>query len=221
MTTLLSIRSSLFNGHGQSSVLAQRFIEGWRAQTADGSVVSRDLAKDPVPHLSPARLQAFMTPAEERSAEQQDTVDFSDALIGELKGADVVVLAIPMYNFNVPSVLHAYFDHIARAGVTFRYTAEGSEGLVKGKRAYVFIASGGLHGEDHSLPRFVRQFLELIGIVDVQFIHAEGLAVSEELKAKGLAAAEGRIEALLEAVSVHALVPQSGEKRGNDETLRG
>ncbi len=201
MTTLLSIRSSLFNGQGQSSALADRFIAGWRARQPAGRVATRDLANNPVPHLSPARFQAFVTPEAERTPEQQAFVDFSDALIDELQRADVVVLAIPMYNFTVPSVLHAYFDHLARAGVTFRYTAEGAEGLVKGKRAVVFITSGGLHGEDHSLPRFVRQFLELIGIVDVQFVHAEGLAVSEELKANGLAAAEGRIEHLLGAVT--------------------
>ena len=138
MKTLLQIKSSIFSDGGQSSVLADRFVAAWRAANPQGKVVVRNLALDPVPHLDAARLGAFVSKAEERSAEQQAVLDYSDVLIDELRNADVVVLGVPMYNFGVPSSLKAYFDHVARAGVTFRYTASGPEGLLTGKRVVVF-----------------------------------------------------------------------------------
>jgi hypothetical protein len=106
-------------------------------------LVVRDLAADPVPHLDGARVASFFARPEQRSAEQRAIVAYSDALIGELRRADVVVLGLPMYNFGVPSQLKAWFDHIARAGETFRYTDKGSVGLLKGKKAYVIAARGG------------------------------------------------------------------------------
>jgi FMN-dependent NADH-azoreductase len=92
-----------------------------------------------------------------------------------------------MYNFSVPSTLRAYFDHIARAGVTFRYTAEGPQGLLQGKQAYVFITRGSIFSptNDTQTP-YLRQFLGFIGITDVQVVHAEGLAISEESREKSL-----------------------------------
>src|SRR5690606_30990602 len=159
MSTLLKIQSSLFHGQGQASTLANAFVEKWQAQHPEGTVISRDLAEEPVPHLSLARFQAFTTAPDERTDEQRQVVAYSDTLIEELKNADVIVFGIPMYNFNVPSTLHTYFDHIARAGVTFRYTEKGPEGLIKGKKAYAFISRGGVYGEDHSQTSFIRQFL--------------------------------------------------------------
>lgn len=198
MAKLLKIQTSLFQNDGQSSQLAEQFASRWLARNPGGRVVSRDLAAGPVPHLDLARFQAFLTAAEERTPEQQQVVAYSDALIEEIASADVLVLGIPMYNFSVPSTLRAYFDHIARAGVTFRYTPEGPEGLLKGKKAYVFITRGGFYGEDHSQTAFVRQFLGFIGINDVEIVHAEGLAINEDSKEKSLAGARGKIEALTE-----------------------
>lgn len=199
MSTLLKIQSSIFNGQGQSSALVKKFAEGWLAQHPEGTVISRDLAGDPVPHLNLARFQAFSTAPADRTEAQRQVVAYSDALIDELKNADVIVFGIPMYNFNIPSVLHAYFDHIARSGVTFRYTENGPEGLITGKKAYVFISRGGIYGEDHSQTSFVRQFLGFVGITDVEFIFAEGLALNDGAKNERLAAAEGRIDQLLSA----------------------
>ncbi len=199
MSTLLKIQSSLYNGQGQSSALASRFADKWQAQHPEGQVVSRNLAEDPVPHLNLDRFQAFTTEPAEMTADQRQVVAYSDALIEELKSADVIVFGVPMYNFNVPSTLHTYFDHIARAGVTFRYTEKGPEGLIKGKKAYVFISRGGIYGEDHSQTNFVRQFLGFIGITDVEFIHAEGLAMGDNTRAESLAAAENRIGRVLTA----------------------
>src|SRR5699024_5756317 len=98
----------------------------------------------------------------------------------ELKAADVIVFAVPMYNFNIPAALQNYFDHVARAGETFRYTADGPEGLVKGKQVAVFITRGGNYGEEHSHTTYLRQILTFIGLDKARFFHAEGLAISDE-----------------------------------------
>ncbi|SHE57198.1 FMN-dependent NADH-azoreductase [Microbulbifer donghaiensis] len=196
MAKLLKIQTSMFQNDGQSSQLAEQYTKNWQARNPDGQVISRDLAAEPVPHLDLGRFQSFITAAEERTAEQKAVVSYSDALIEEIASADVLVLGIPMYNFSVPSTLRAYFDHIARAGVTFQYTPEGPEGLLKGKKAVVFITRGGYYGEDHSQTAFVRQFLGFIGITDVEVVHAEGLAVSDEAKDHALNAAQARIAEL-------------------------
>src|SRR5712664_1446080 len=151
MKTLLQIRSSIFSNDGQSSRLAERFVARWRASNPGGKVIVRDLAREPVPHLDAARFGAFLAKPEERTPDQQAVVDYSDALIGELKRADVVVLGLPMYNFGVPSTLKAYFDHVARVGETFKYTEKGPAGLLTGKKVYVFAARGGMYrSEEHT-----------------------------------------------------------------------
>ena len=132
-------------------------------------------------------------------------VDYSDALIEELRSADTIVFAVPMYNFSVPSTLRAYFDHIARAGVTFRYTATGPEGLIKGKKAYVFITRGGIMSADADTQTpYLKQFLGFIGITDVEFFHAEGLAYGDEVREKSLGSARQAIANLLTSQAIAA-----------------
>lgn len=198
MTKLLQINTSLFAGKGQSSQLAEQFVAEWRQHHPDTQVQVRDLASDGVPHLDAQRFSAFITAAEARSPEQQTVVDYSDALIAELKSADVIVLGLPMYNFGVPSQLKSYFDHIARAGVTFRYTANGPEGLIQGKKAYVFAARGGLYAGTplDSQTHYVRDFLRFIGIADVEFVYAEGLNIDAERKQSALHQAQDAIQRL-------------------------
>lgn len=196
MKTVLQLNTSILSGNGQSSQLANDFV----AQLDADEVVVRDLAKEPVPHLDGERFSAFITTEEKRTFEQKQVVDYSDRLIGELKQANVIVLGLPMYNFGVPSMLKAYFDHIARAGVTFRYTEKGPVGLLTGKKVYVFATRGGLY---EGTPRdtqsaYVRDFLAFLGITDVEFVYAEGLAISEASKAASLAKARE---------SLHNLVP--------------
>lgn len=198
MKTLLQLNSSLFAGDGQSTRLAGEFVAAWRARNPDGKVTVRDLALDPVPHLDAARLQSFLAKPEERSPEQQAVVAQSDALIEQIRSADVIVLGLPMYNFTLPSTLKAYFDHIARAGVTFRYTEKGPEGLLTGKKAYVFATRGGHYAgtaQDHQSV-YVRQFLGFLGLDDVEFVYAEGLAISEASKEAGLLKARNHIRRL-------------------------
>ena len=200
MKTLLQIRSSIFSNDGQSSRLAERFVARWRASNPGGKVIVRDLAKEPVPHLDAARFGAFLAKPEERTPAQQAVVDYSDALIGELKRADVVVLGLPMYNFGVPSTLKAYFDHVARVGETFKYTEKGPVGLLTGKKVYVFAARGGMYAgtpNDTQTP-FIRTFLSFLGMSDIEFVYAEGLAISDASKKQTLARAEAVIAALVE-----------------------
>jgi FMN-dependent NADH-azoreductase len=125
-------------------------------------------------------------------------VAYSDALIDELRRADVIVLGLPMYNFGVPSQLKAYFDHIARAGVTFRYTEQGPVGLLAGKKAYVFATRGGVYAGTplDTQTGYVRDFLRFIGISDVEFVYAEGLAINPQSRESGLARASARIAQL-------------------------
>jgi FMN-dependent NADH-azoreductase len=187
MKTLLKIQSSLFGANSQSSQLADRFIDSWLVKHPGGQVVTRDLNTNPVPHLTAERFAAFASKADDRTTDQQAVLNFSDALIAELKSADTVVLAVPMYNFSVPSTLRAYFDHVARAGITFRYTASGPQGLLQGKQAYVFVTRGGFYTEaNDTVTPYLRQFLGFIGITAVQFVYAEGLAISEESREKSL-----------------------------------
>ena len=199
MTTLLQINASISNGKGQSSRLARQFVTAFQKGNPGTKVVVRDVAAaEPVPHLDGERFGSFITKAEERSAAQQAVVAYSDTLINELKQADVIVLGLPMYNFGVPSQLKAYFDHIARAGVTFKYTDKGPVGQLTGKRAYVFAARGGVYAGTplDTQTGYVRDFLRFVGISDVNFVYAEGLAMSPQSKEAGLAKATAEIARL-------------------------
>ena len=199
-TTLLQLNASLYSGAGQSTLLGNEFVARWRQRHPGGTVVVRDLARDPVPHLTAGRFQAFLTKREERTPEQQAVVAYSDTLIAELERADTIVMGLPMYNFDVPSTLKAYFDHIARAGATFRYTEKGPVGLLTGKKVYVFATRGGIYAGTPSDTQtaYVRQFLRLLGIVDVEFVYAEGLAISDASKQAALSKARQVIERLNE-----------------------
>jgi FMN-dependent NADH-azoreductase len=199
MTTLLQIKASISHDQGLSSQLANNFVAAYRKGHPDAKVLVREVASaEPVPHLNGERFGAFITKPEQRTDAQHAVVAYSDALIDELKRADVVVIGLPMYNFGVPSQLKAYFDHIARAGVTFKYTATGPVGLLTGKKVYVFAARGGLYAGSplDTQTGYVRDFLAFLGMKDVQFVYAEGLAVSPESREAGLAKAAAEIAAL-------------------------
>jgi FMN-dependent NADH-azoreductase len=199
MTTLLQINASINNSDGQSSQLANQFVAAFHKRFPKARIVVRDVAAtDPVPHLNAERFGAFISKPEERSAAQHAVVAYSDALIDELKEADVIVLGLPMYNFGVPSQLKAYFDHIARAGVTFKYTDKGPVGQLTGKKVYVFAARGGLYAGTplDTQTSYVRDFLRFIGLTDVEFVYAEGLAISPQSRETGLAKALAEIARL-------------------------
>jgi FMN-dependent NADH-azoreductase len=198
MKTLLQINTSLFSEQGHSTQLAQRLVENWRLQNPHGQVVVRDLAKHPVPHLSAERFQAFLTPAGERTDEQQAVAAESDRWIAELREADTVVLGLPMYNFGVPSTLKAYFDHIARAGITFKYTDAGPVGLLADKPVYIVATRGGAYRgtAKDTQSQYVRDFFEFLGIRDVHFVYAEGLNMGTETQQASLRSAQAQIAGL-------------------------
>jgi FMN-dependent NADH-azoreductase len=199
MTTLLQIKASISHDQGLSSQLANNFVAAYRKSHPDAKVLVREVASaEPVPHLNGERFGAFIAKPEARTDAQHAVVAYSDALIDELKRADIVVIGLPMYNFGVPSQLKAYFDHIARGGVTFKYTATGPVGLLSGKKVYVFAARGGLYAGSplDTQTGYVRDFLAFLGMHDVQFVYAEGLAVSPESREAGLAKAAAEIASL-------------------------
>jgi FMN-dependent NADH-azoreductase len=200
MRTLLVIRSSLFNGSGQSSRLTDEFVKLWKANHPDGRVLCRDLAADPVPHLNAETFSGFQADAANRSPAQQAAVAVSDSLIAELKQADEVVIGLPMYNFSVPSTFKAWMDYVARAGVTFRYTERGPEGLIDDKPLHVLCARGGEYAgtpADTQSP-LIESFFGMLGIGDVRFVYAEGLALGEQAREQAMDSAFSKIDRAIE-----------------------
>jgi len=193
---ILQINSSQRRAASQSTRLATRLVERLRDVDPEATVFVRDLAADPHPVLDEAALGALFTPAAQRTIEQAQRVALDDALIDELKAADIVVLGVPMYNFGVPAQLKNWIDAISRAGVTFRYTANGPEGLVTGKKVYVAVTRGGLYRNtpaDTQVP-YLKTVFGFLGMTDVHFVYAEGLAMGAESEARALAAAHEQIE---------------------------
>ncbi|SMG01161.1 FMN-dependent NADH-azoreductase [Burkholderia singularis] len=197
MTTILQINSAARSQGAQSTLLADELTAKLQQSNPGAQVTLRNLQADPLPHLDDAVLGAFFTPADKRSAEQNAIVAKSDALVAELQAADVIVIGAPLYNFGISSQLKTYFDWIARAGVTFRYTANGPEGLVTGKKVYVVSARGGKYTgtpNDSQTP-YLKTFLGFLGMTDVQFIFAEGLNMGPDAQSAGLATAREAIAA--------------------------
>ena len=198
MNNVLCLNCSIQGDSSQSRQLSNKLLERIKKTYSSVKIVSRDLAKDPLPHLNGVQFNAFITPPEQRTSQQTVLASQSDDLIKEISDADTVVLALPMYNFGIPSQLKSYFDNLARAGVTFKYTATGPLGLLTGKKAIVLATRGGLYfGTDKDTQtKYVKDFLSFIGITDVEFIYAEGLAISPEQKVKSLELANDIIEAM-------------------------
>lgn len=195
---ILQINSSARSAGANSTRLADAVTTRLKAANPGAVVELRDLAAHPHPVLDEAALGALFTPAEQRSPEQAARVALDDALIAQLQSADAIVLGVPMYNFGVPVQLKTWIDAIARAGVTFRYTENGPEGLVKGKKVYVALARGGIYRDtpaDSQVP-YLKGVLGFLGMTDVEFIYAEGLAMGPETADKAFAEAEAAIAAL-------------------------
>lgn len=149
-------------------------------------VTTRDLAVTPVPQIDEAWIGANFTPRADRSPEQAQALALSDELVAELQYADTVVIGLPVYNFGVPAALKAWIDNIARAGVTFRYTETGPEGLLRGKTAIVAMASGGTEAgsEIDFATGYIRHILGFVGITDVTFVTADRLMIDAEATLK-------------------------------------
>jgi FMN-dependent NADH-azoreductase len=164
--------------------LGNAIVEKLQAANAGSTVKVHDLVKTPFPHLEEVHLNSFYTPKESHTPELSEAVKHSDNAIAELTEADAIVIGVPLYNFSIHSTLKAWIDHIARAGITFRYTAEGPEGLVKNKKVYLAIASGGVYSEgpmksyDFTEP-YLRAVLGFLGMTDIAAFRVEGVAVPD------------------------------------------
>jgi FMN-dependent NADH-azoreductase len=185
MSTLLHINSSVRVNGSASRQLTGEFVAKWQAAHPNNRVVERDLASEEVPHLTEQTIGAFFTPPDQRSSEQINAVQLSDTLVAELTAADIIVIGAPMYNFSVSSALKAWIDHIARAGVTFKYTETGPVGQLTGKKVIVFTSRGGVYSEGPYKSMdfhetYLRGVLGFVGLTDVTFVHTEGLALGEE-----------------------------------------
>lgn len=181
---ILQIISSARGVDSYSTRLSQGIIDKLLAAQPGSTVVVRNVATEPFPHLEEAHLQAYLTPAEGRSAEQEQAVRHSDEAIAEVMAADVLVIGVPFYNFGISSSLKAWLDHLTRAGITFRYTPNGPEGLITGKKVYLAVASGGIYSEgpmqayDFATP-YLRTVLRFLGLTDVTVARAEGVKLPE------------------------------------------
>ena len=196
---ILQINSSARSTGSESTRLADSIVARLTAANAGAQVTRRDLAVQPHPAIDEATLGALFTPADQRSAEQAARVALDDVLIAEVQAADVIVIGAPMYNFGITVQLKSWFDAIARAGVTFRYSATGPEGLLTNKKVYVTLARGGLYrdsGNDWQVP-YLKTFLGFLGLTDVTFVYSEGHGMGPEAVAKAQAAADAHIEAVL------------------------
>ena len=200
-TRALLVTSSILGDNGQSNALASHFQQ--QAAARDGvAVTHRDVVANALPHLAIEELGAWQTPADERTTEQQALAAHSDELLADLRANDVLVLAVPMYNLGIPSQLKAWFDRVLRAGETFRYTENGPQGLIEGKRAIILAARGGQYAgtEFDSQTPHLKTMLGLMGISDVEVVFAEGLNMGDAHRDAAMKEAFQAIDQLVEAL---------------------
>ena len=176
MSTILHITASIRGDESVSRSLGTRLVEGLAA-SKNATVVTRDLSKNDIPFVDAERFAANLAPYAERSSEQHELAKIADELIGELQDADTIVFSVPVYNFSVPATVKAWADLVARAGTTFRYTENGPEGLLTGKKVYVTAASGGtpLGSEIDFMSPWLKFFLGFLGMTDVELVAADGI----------------------------------------------
>jgi FMN-dependent NADH-azoreductase len=204
MKNILLLNSSPRGDASHSGKVAAELVAQLKAKAKGATVALRDLSTDALPHIDDAFVTGRTLEADKRSKAQNDAVALSDKLIAELKAADVVVIASPMINFGVATTLKAWFDYVLRAGVTFKYTEKGPEGLITGKKVYVVQARGGVYSQgpakaaDFQEP-YIRHLLGFIGINDVNFVLVEGVAYGPDAAAKAEKAAIDSIPELLKA----------------------
>jgi FMN-dependent NADH-azoreductase len=182
MKNILVIETSPRGKESVSRKLTKAILEKLKQKDPGCEVKLHDLSTHPTPHLEESHLAAFYAPPEKHTAENKEAVSHSNKSIAEVMAADTIVIGVPMYNFSIPSTLKAWIDHLVRAGITFRYTATGPEGLIKGKKVYLAIATGGIYSEGAMKPfdftePYLRAVLGFLGMTDVTAFRVEGVAV--------------------------------------------
>ena len=196
MSNVLVLKSSILADNSQSNKLADYAIE----KLQGNNIVVRDLAQNQLPQFDTTAATAVR--GEPKTGEEKQLLALSDELVTELKTADVVVIGAPMYNLNIPTQLKAYFDFIARPRVTFQYTENGPQGLLKGKKAIVLAAFGGFHQNQSTdlVTAYIKTILGFIGITDVQFVYSEGIGLGADSIAKAQAHAKAEIDKIATAL---------------------
>ena len=195
---LLHIDSGILGDHSVSRRLTAAVTAQIKAEQPRATVAYRDLVASPLPHLSGAHLMAANAAPEDVDAQIAADVAESKAVLDEFLAADTIVLGVPMYNFSLPSQLKAWIDRVAVAGKTFRYTAEGPEGLAKGKKVIVVSTRGGHYSAgpaalmDHQ-ESYLKTVLGFFGITDIEIVRAEGLNLSSDSKIEAISEAERSI----------------------------
>ena len=195
---ILQINGAARSNGANSTKLADSITTRLKSKHPQATEEVRDLAANPHPVLDEAALGALFTPADQRTPEQAARVALDDALIAQVQSADVIVLGVPMYNFGIPVQLKTWIDAIARAGVTFQYTANGPEGLIKGKKVYLALARGGMYRDtpnDSQVP-YLKTVLGFLGMTDVECVYAEGLAMGAEGAVQSFAKAEETLDTM-------------------------
>lgn len=199
MSKLLVINSSPMTDSSNTRELVDTFVTAWKQKHAGAEVISRDIGRNPPPHLDEVTIGSFYTPDDARNDAQQQAVALSDQLVDELQQADTLVIGSPMHNFSITSALKTYIDHVARVGRTFQYTENGPEGLLQGKKVFVLTARGGRYGAGspaaamNHQDAYLETVLAFIGLKDVTNISAEGLSSGDQ----GVRTAAAEIDALL------------------------
>jgi FMN-dependent NADH-azoreductase len=201
MTQILLIQSSSNLASSVSRDLSESYVKDYKAAHPDVSVTELDLVASPIPHLGVDLLGGMFGKPESLTEAQKAALVLSDKLVDEIMAASLIVIGVPMYNFSIPSALKAWIDHVIRSGRTFSYTAEGPKGLVTGKKAVLFLASGGVYSDGPYKPydfqeTYLRAILGFIGITDVTVVRAEGLAMGPEAATKAVADARATAAAL-------------------------
>jgi FMN-dependent NADH-azoreductase len=182
MKKILSIETSAKAGDSFSNKLSNAILDKLKATYPGSEVKVHNLAKKPFPHLEETHLAAFFTPPEAHSDVQKTAIKHSDEAIKEIMDADIIVIGVPLYNFGIPSTLKAWIDHIVRAGITFTYASGIPEGLIKNKKVYLAIASGGVYTDgpmksyDFTEP-YLRTVLGFIGLTDITVLRVEGTGI--------------------------------------------
>jgi FMN-dependent NADH-azoreductase len=179
---ILHLISSPRGKESFSIKLGNAVVEKLQSENPESTLKVHDLTSTPFPHLEEVHLTSFYTPKENRTPELDEAIKHSDAAIAELKDADVIVVDSPMYNFGIPSTLKTWIDHIARKGETFNYSENGPEGLVKNKKVYLTISSGGIYSEGPMKPYdftegYLRSVLGFMGMTDIKAFRVEGVMV--------------------------------------------
>jgi FMN-dependent NADH-azoreductase len=196
MTQLLHIDASILGGNSVSRQLTAQIVASWRAANPATEVSYLDLAVDTPSHLSAESLGFRLPAGAELSDVQQRENAVSEALVSQFLAADVVVIGAPLYNFSIPTQLKAWIDRVAQVGRTFKYTEKGPVGLAGGKTVIVASTRGGVYSTSDAgnamehQESFLKTVFGFLGVTDVRFVRAEGLAMGEAAKAAALAAAQ-------------------------------